>query len=84
MGNSRRKGTPKTVVERVLTICDTFARTGTASLTEISLATGLPVSTTKRLLETMRDGGAVLRDSEPRYRIGPRLANLTPSAEAHE
>ena len=46
--------------------------------------TGRRVVPRLRLLETMRDGGAVVRDSELRYRIGPRLANLTPSAEAHE
>ena len=54
----------------------------TMTLSEISTATGLAVSTTSRLVHELHLWGALSRDRQLRYRIGPRiceLAELSPS-----
>ena len=52
-------------------------------MTQISHLCGLPVTTTYRLLSQAQEGGAVIRDADQHYWIGPRiveLAALAPSA----
>jgi DNA-binding IclR family transcriptional regulator len=46
------------------------------SLNEISRNTGLPLSTTYRLVNELQCGGALVRDDQRRYGIGPRLELL--------
>lgn len=78
MHMQRRPGTPDTVTGRVLAILDAFTphlATG-LSLQEISRRSGLPLSTTFRLVHELAQGRVLARDADLRYRIGPRVREL--------
>lgn len=67
----------QSVTGRVLTILALFERSlAPRSLTEISAETGLPLSTTHRLVGELEDWGALQRDDNGRYQIGLRLWEL--------
>lgn len=67
----------QSVTGRVLTILTVFERSlAPRSLTEISAETGLPLSTTHRLVGELEDWGALQRDDNGRYQIGLRLWEL--------
>ncbi|MGM7670423.1 IclR family transcriptional regulator [Microbacterium sp. A93] len=67
----------QSVTGRVLTILALFERSlAPRSLTEISAETGLPLSTTHRLVAELEVWGALQRDDNGRYQIGLRLWEL--------
>jgi DNA-binding IclR family transcriptional regulator len=69
--------TPQSVTARALSILGAFGPDHTVlTLSEISDRTGLPVTTTLRLLGEFVEWGALVRDRDRRYRIGPRLVAL--------
>jgi DNA-binding IclR family transcriptional regulator len=69
MGNGRRS-----VLRRALRILDTFSAAGTSlRLSEISRRSGIPLTTTHRIVSELREWGALERDSAGGYRIGLRL-----------
>ena len=76
----QRDGTPQTIAGRVLSILDAFGpQSQTLTLSDISRRTGLPLSTTFRIVTELSNWGALERDRERSYAIGQRLverANL--------
>lgn len=67
----------QSVTGRVLSILAVFERSlAPRSLTDISAETGLPLSTTHRLVGELEDWGALQRDDNGRYQIGLRLWEL--------
>lgn len=68
-------GTPGTSVSsRLLSVLECFdVATPQMTLTEISAKTGLPLSTTRRLLAELTEWGGLERLVDNRYRIGVRL-----------
>lgn len=67
----------QSVAARVLTILGVFETSLAArSLTDISRETGLPLSTTHRLVGELESWGALQRDANGRYQIGLRLWEL--------
>jgi DNA-binding IclR family transcriptional regulator len=68
-------GTPGTSVSsRLLSVLECFdVATPQMTLTEISAKTGLPLSTTRRLLVELTEWGGLERLVDNRYRIGVRL-----------
>lgn len=84
-GTSARPGDDRSVASRLFAILDAFAAPASASLslTAISSRTGLPLSTTHRLVaEWVRWGGLTRRD-DGSYALGMRLWELgvqTPTA----
>ena len=66
-----------TAAQRVLSILGVFDIENSAlSLSEISRRTGLTLSTTHRLVNELREWGALSRDTEGRYSIGLRILEL--------
>lgn len=83
MSGGRITGTPRTVTSRVLAILDAFQPdTTTLNLTQISQRTGLPASTAHRLLVELTEWGALQRDPDLRYHLGPRLTRAAPSDDS--
>jgi DNA-binding IclR family transcriptional regulator len=74
---TRRPATPLSVTGRALTILAAFdAEHPALTLSQISRRSGLPPSTTHRMLGEFIDWGALVRGRDRRYRIGPRLVRL--------
>lgn len=73
----REKGVvdvPSSVTGRVLSILSAFTADADAlSLTAISRATGLPLSTVHRLVHELAEWGALERHDDGHYRVGLRL-----------
>jgi DNA-binding IclR family transcriptional regulator len=68
---------PKSLVARVFTLLGAFtAQRPWANLSELSRGTGLPLSTTHRLVSELVEWRALERDEQGRYRIGLRLWEL--------
>jgi DNA-binding IclR family transcriptional regulator len=66
-----------TAAQRVLAILGVFdIENSTLSLSEISRRTGLTLSTTHRLVNELREWGALSRDTDGRYSIGLRILEL--------
>ncbi|HZB32633.1 MAG TPA: IclR family transcriptional regulator [Streptosporangiaceae bacterium] len=66
-----------TAAQRVLSILGVFDIENSAlSLSEISRRTGLTLSTTHRLVNELREWGALSRDADGRYSIGLRILEL--------
>ena len=62
------------LASRILAIITAVTHSHSAmTLSEISDYTGLPMTTTFRILTQLTEGGAITRDSQRRYRIGPLL-----------
>lgn len=75
----------KSVTERVFTVLLSFdIRHRTMTLSEISRRTGLPVATAHRLLHQLEDMGAVERNAQGRYGIGPLMWRLGILAPTHD
>lgn len=67
----------QSVTGRVLGILAVFERSlAPRSLSEISIETGLPLSTTHRLVGELEEWGALQRDDNGRYQVGVRLWEL--------
>jgi hypothetical protein len=72
-----RRSPPRTVAARVLAILGSFSPGHPElSLVEISRRSGLAASTTHRLVGELRAWGALERNADLRYCIGPRLREL--------
>src|SRR6478735_11119521 len=73
----RREATPTSLAQRILAIFEVFQE-GNCSLTlsEISQRTGLPLTTSFRLLSTLTEWGALDRGPDRRYAIGARIVDL--------
>ena len=78
-GGTREPG--RSVVSRTLSILEAFesGRRG-LSLSEIAAETGLPISTTHRLVGELEEWGALTRDANQRYQVGLRLWELAQHA----
>jgi len=77
MSGGRKVGTPRTVPARLLSILAAFEPgPKQLSLTEISVHTGIAISTTHRLVTELTKWGALERETDRRYRIGPRISTL--------
>lgn len=75
--------TPQSVTGRALSILGVFGPDQpNLTLSEISDRTGLPITTTFRLLGEFVEWGALVRGPDRRYRIGPRLVELAALADA--
>jgi DNA-binding IclR family transcriptional regulator len=69
--------TPKSVAGRVFRLLDAFTETRPAlSLSELSAAAGLPLSTTHRLVAELTTWGGLTRGADGRYRVGLRLLEI--------
>jgi len=72
----------RSVASRILAIFEVFERHGPRlSLSQISELSGLPVSTTHRLVAQLLEWGALSRDSQGRFQIGRRLWELGQNAD---
>lgn len=70
----RREATPPSVAQRILAIFAAFQQDSCAlTLSEISQRTGLPLTTSLRLLSNLTEWGALERGSDRRFRIGTRI-----------
>lgn len=77
----RREQTPTSVAERVLAIFGAFLDGGPAlTLSEISEHTGLPITTSLRLIRTLTECGALERRADRRYEIGHSILDLAAAA----
>jgi len=65
-------------VERAMSVLDCFTEHRELTLTAVSARTGIPVSSTHRIMHALLQGGFLERDDNDRYRIGPRVADLLP------
>lgn len=74
----RKPGTPPTVTGRVLAILDAFSSPSCDGLTLVAISerSGLPLSTTFRLVNELHAGRILTRDEHRRYKIGPRILEL--------
>jgi DNA-binding IclR family transcriptional regulator len=71
-GNARDPG--RTSSSRLLAVLGAFShQSPTLSLTELATKSKLPMSTAHRLIGELCDWGAVERNADGRYQIGPRL-----------
>ena len=78
-GGSRDPG--RTVTSRVLAILEAFEQSRSAlSLTQISEGSGLPLSTTHRLVAELTEWGFLSRGANGRYQLGIRLWELAQNA----
>ena len=74
-GGSREPG--RTVTSKVLAILEAFEKSrGALSLTDIAEKSGLPLSTTHRLVNELTDWGFLSREPNGRYQLGIRLWEL--------
>ena len=74
---------PRSVIGRMLAILGSFSPDQPRlTLTQISQLCGLPVTTTHRLLSQAQEWGAVIRDADQHYWIGPRIVELAALAPA--
>src|SRR5690625_226518 len=70
------------VISRIAKILNVIVETGAASLKELSDTTGLPVSTTYRLLNSMLQEGFVERDlATKEYFLGPSFLRMATFAK---
>jgi IclR family transcriptional regulator, acetate operon repressor len=74
-------GRPVQSLRRAFDLLDDLADAGgRATLTELTVASGLPAATIHRLLATLVELGHVRRESGRRYALGPRLVRLGDAA----
>lgn len=68
------------LISKMAKLLDVLLEVETPSLKEISVAAGIPISTTSRLLTSMQQVGFVGRDEHTKlYRLGPRFLRLAAS-----
>src|SRR5947207_9541075 len=77
-GNSADAG--RSVTSKVIAILLTFADGSVYSLTEIARRTGLPISTTHRLVQEMAAWGMLERAEDGQYRVGMQLRTIASQA----
>lgn len=65
-------------IERAIAVLDCFCGPTGLTLTEVASRTGLPVSTTHRIMQALMRGGLLDRDGVDAYRIGRHVADLLP------
>lgn len=66
--------TGRSVASRILAILEVFEQHGPLlSLSQLSEYSGLPISTTHRIVGELQEWGALSRDAQGRYQIGMRL-----------
>lgn len=65
-------------IERAMAVLDCFAGGTQLTLGKIAVRTGLPVSTTHRILQALVRGRFLARVSGDCYKVGPRVAELLP------
>lgn len=71
----------RSVASRILAIFEAFEQHGPLlSLSQLSEYSGLPVSTTHRLVAELQEWGALSRDPQGRYQVGLRLWELAQNA----
>jgi DNA-binding IclR family transcriptional regulator len=70
----------RSVTSKIVAILMTFGNGGSYSLTEIARLTGLPVSTTHRLVTELLDWGMLQRSSTGRFSIGMQLQAIVSRA----
>lgn len=71
----------RSVTSRILAIFEAFEQHGPLlSLSQLSEYSGLPVSTTHRLVGELQEWGALSRDQQGRYQVGLRLWELAQNA----
>ena len=85
MSGGRHPSTPQTVTGRVMTILGAFSPERPAmGIQEISRRTGLPKSTTHRLVTELVEWGALARGGEGgdeyMYQVGPLVLSLAATA----
>ncbi|MET0135280.1 MAG: IclR family transcriptional regulator [Kibdelosporangium sp.] len=69
--------TSESVASRVFRVLDAFSETRPAlTLSELSASTGLPLSTTHRLVAELTTWGGLARGTDGRYRVGLRLLEI--------
>ena len=74
-GGSREPG--RSVTSKVLAILEAFEKSrGSLSLTDIAHSSGLPLSTTHRLVNELTESGFLSRGVNDRYQLGIRLWEL--------
>lgn len=68
------------LISKMAKLLDVLLEVETPSLKEISIAAGIPISTTSRLLSSMQQVGFVGREEHTKlYRLGPRFLRLAAS-----
>ncbi|WP_326837371.1 IclR family transcriptional regulator [Amycolatopsis rhabdoformis] len=72
-GNAREPG--RSSIDRVLALLDAFDGED-LTLADLARGSGLPLTTTHRLLAALERWGGVERDADGRYRVGVRLWEL--------
>lgn len=74
--NVERKELDIKAIERQVTILDAISAAPSlgVSITQLCLATGLPVSTLHRTLDALRRHGVVVQEDTKQWRLGPRVA----------
>jgi DNA-binding IclR family transcriptional regulator len=81
VSGGRRTDTPRTVTGRTMTILGVFTHgQSVMGIQEISRLTGLPVSTTHRLVTELVQWEALARNDEYTYRVGPLVLRLAAAA----
>src|SRR3954453_17304949 len=81
---SREEGAPKSVAARVFAVLDTFDATHRRQrLSDIADRARLPLPTVHRIVAALTQWGALTRDGQGRYAIGPRLWDLGLLAPTH-
>jgi DNA-binding IclR family transcriptional regulator len=65
-------------IERAMSVLDCFVGRTALTLTQVADRTGLPVSTTHRIMQALLRGGFLDREAEDAYRIGRHVAELVP------
>jgi len=71
----------RTVASRILAVLEAFETHGPIlSLSQIAECSGLPLSTTHRIVSELQTWGALARDAQGRYQIGLRLWELAQNA----
>src|SRR3712207_1197733 len=63
----------RSAVAKISSVLLAFSGGGRRSLTGIARITGLPLATTRRVVNALVEGGILDRSSEEDYRPGPRL-----------
>lgn len=78
MSNSTRSGSQ--AIDRALAVLDRFEGDRALVLTDLSTESGLPLSTTHRIVGALCRSGYLVRDADA-YRVGPRVQALVHRSE---
>lgn len=86
-GNAREPG--RTTASRLLAVLDAFAESRRSlTMSQISRISGIPLTTTHRLIAELHEWGALTRSDDGSYEVGTRLWQLgtaaSPERELHD